>query len=117
MKNEDNQKQLSTALGAIGALSGKTDEVQNEAIRKSPEYLRVKDELFRLYDDFRDCLAETLKPLGIDVVQVQIRSAIPGDVRGLYEKLAAMQIVPEVKVGATKTDHEVPSWLEGNLCQ
>ena len=116
MKNEDHQKQLSTPLGAIRALSVKTDEVQNEAIRKSPEYLRVKDELFRLYDDVRDCLADTLKPLGIDVVQVHIRSAIPRDVRGLYEKLAAMQIVPEVKVGATNADHEVPPWLEGNLC-
>jgi hypothetical protein len=116
MKNNDHQKQLGTPLGAIRALSVKTDEVQNEAIRKSLEYLRVRNELFRLYDDFRDCLAETLKPLGINVVRVQIQSAIPGNVRGLYEKLAAMQIVPEVKVGAAKADHEVPPWLEGNLC-
>jgi hypothetical protein len=104
-------------LGAIRVLSDTATEEQTEAIRRSPGYLKVKNELFRIYDDVRDHLAETLKPLGIDVVQVRIRSAIPKDTRGLYEKLSKVQIVREVKADAASNQDEFPSWLEGNLCQ
>jgi hypothetical protein len=107
--NDNHHKQLGAAIRAT-----QTNDEQAEVIRKSPDYLRVKDELFRIYDDARERLAETLKPLGIDVVAVHIRSAIPRDVTGLYEKLAAVRIVPEAKADAAKTRDEFPSWLEGN---
>jgi hypothetical protein len=114
--NDNHQKQLGAGMSATKVQSEKTNDEQAEAIRRSPDYLRVKDELFRIYNDVGERLTETLKPLGIDVVQVHIRSAIPKNVRGLYGKLTAVRIVPEAKADAAESQDEFPSWLEGNLC-
>jgi hypothetical protein len=115
--NDKDPKQPGAALGAMIVRSDNTNDEQAEAIRKSPAYLKVRDELFRIYDDIGERLTETLKPLGIDVVQVHIRSAIPKDVRGLYEKLSNLRIVPEAKADVAKTRDEFPSWLNGNWCE
>lgn len=113
--NDNNQTNLGAVTRAIRIQSELTDE-QPEAIRTSPDYLRVKDELYRIYGDVGGRLSETLKPLGIDVVEVQIESMIPRDVRGLYEKLTAVRIVPEAKADAAESRNEFPYWLEGNWC-
>ena len=114
--NDNHQKELGAAIGATEVQSEKTNDEQAAVIRRSPDHLRVKDELFRIYDDAREHLAKTLKPLGIDVVEVHIRSAIPRNVGGLYEKLTAVRIVPDPKADAAETRDEFPSWLKGNLC-
>jgi hypothetical protein len=106
-------KELATVLGNVRALSDKTNEEQDAYRWTSPDQ-RVKDELRRIYNEVHNRLAVTLKPYGIEVVQVTVQSLAPRNPERAAEQLA--RIVPEVKVGTTEDANGIPDWLHGNLC-
>lgn len=112
--NNKHQK-LATDLGITRTLP---DAVSGEQARKPSDHVHLNEVVNRMndfFDDFTDAFKRSLKVHGIEIGNVQIFWR-PIDTKAV-ETLARTRLVPEVNVGAVKLADEVPSFLEGNLCQ